>query len=192
MTVYAVSWRRFSRIVRSATTSQAQPTELRPEIGSRTGVWHSPVEAVLVQVSVGSGRSGPHVSPAGKVSRTVAEAGSAVMRPLSIPAAKRSLETVVVPPFGTGLTVRTDGQVYRLQLNTPLISDDSEYGLSIVAPANKWTPLYIPLKLLEPPATADDVIPMSVACTQFESLIITPLGKPQAFQLMVDDVALVR
>jgi hypothetical protein len=90
------------------------------------------------------------------------------------------------------ISVRTDGQVYRLQLNTPLISDDSEYGLSIVAPANRWTPLYIPLKLLTPPATAEDVLPMSVACTQFESLIITPLGKPQAFQLMVDDVALVR
>lgn len=90
------------------------------------------------------------------------------------------------------ISVRTDGQVYRLQLNSPLIEDDSEYGISIVAPANQWTPLHIPLKLLTPPATAKDVIPMSVACTQIESLIITPLNKPRAFQLMVDDVALVR
>jgi hypothetical protein len=90
------------------------------------------------------------------------------------------------------ISVRTDGQVYRLQLNSPLIPDDREYGISVVAPANKWTPLHIPLKLLTLPAGVENVVPMSVACTQMESIIITPLNKPQAFQLMVDDIALVR
>jgi hypothetical protein len=90
------------------------------------------------------------------------------------------------------ISVKTDGQVYRLQLNSPLIEDSSEYGLSIVAPANQWTPLTIPIKLLTPPEQAEDVIPMTVACTQMESLIIRPLGKPQAFQLMVDDVSLAK
>lgn len=90
------------------------------------------------------------------------------------------------------ISVKTDGQVYRLQLNSPLIPDGQEYGLSIVAPAHSWTPLQIPIKLLTPPEGAEDVIPMNVACTQIESLIITPLNQPAAFQLMVDDVALER
>ena len=90
------------------------------------------------------------------------------------------------------ISVKTDGQAYRLQLNSPLIDDGSEYGIALVAPAHTWTPLHIPLALLTPPAHADDVIPLSVACTQVESLVITPLDQPEAFQLMVDDVALVR
>jgi hypothetical protein len=93
---------------------------------------------------------------------------------------------------GIQINVRTDGQVYRLRLNSPLIPDSSEYGIAIVAPAHQWTPLYIPLKLLTPPGEAEDVVPISVACTQMDSLVIVPVDKPQAFQLLVDDVALVR
>ena len=90
------------------------------------------------------------------------------------------------------ISIKTDGQAYRLQLNSPLIEDGSEYGITLVAPAHTWTPLFIPLTLLTPPGHADDVIPLSVACTQVASLVITPLEEPEAFQLMVDDVALVR
>jgi len=89
------------------------------------------------------------------------------------------------------LGVKTDGQLYRLQLSSPLISDDSEYGIVIVAPTNTWTVLSIPVKLLTPPEQAD-VIPLSVACTQIENIILTPLNRPAAFQLMVDDLALLR
>ena len=78
-------------------------------MGSSTGVWHSPVDGVLVHDSAGSGRSLPHASPAGSVSRTLAEAGSAVMSPMSTPAAKLSPVAVAIPPFGTGLAVRTEG-----------------------------------------------------------------------------------
>ena len=43
----------------AATTFQTHPALLRPVIGWRSPVWHSPVVGVLVHCSVGSGPSAP-------------------------------------------------------------------------------------------------------------------------------------
>jgi hypothetical protein len=88
------------------------------------------------------------------------------------------------------LSVKTDGQLYRLQLSSKLIKDNNQYGIVIVAP-DDWTQLSIPLSLLKP-VTSGTALPLEVALTQVENIIITPLEQPQAFQLLIDDVSLIK
>lgn len=90
---------------------------------------------------------------------------------------------------GVELRVRTDGQAYFLRLTSPLIKDDRQYQLVITAPP-EWMTLYIPFKLLAP-AGDGQAIRWETARTQIENLIITPVERTEAFQLLVDDVRLV-
>ncbi|MBC8074598.1 MAG: CIA30 family protein, partial [Chloroflexales bacterium] len=91
------------------------------------------------------------------------------------------------------ISIKPDSHRYRLQINSALIKDRNQYGITLDAPEGEWNTLYIPLKLLTP-LNADDEQPidLKLACTQLQSIIITPLDKPAAFQLFIDDVSLVR
>lgn len=91
---------------------------------------------------------------------------------------------------GVEIRVRTDGQAYFLRMTSPLIKDDRQYQMVIVAPP-EWITLYIPFKLLGP-AGDGQTISWETARTQIENLIITPVERTDAFQLLVDDVRLVR
>ncbi len=92
---------------------------------------------------------------------------------------------------GIQIAVKTDGQPYRLQFTSKLITDNNQYGITLLGPANEWTTLTIPFSLLTP-MHKKDAIPMQVALTQIQNIIITPLNQPQAFQLSVDDVRLMK
>lgn len=91
---------------------------------------------------------------------------------------------------GIRITVRTDGNHYRLLFTSKLIDGNDQYGITLVAP-NEWTPLYIPMELLTS-SDPDNPIPLHLALTQVENIIITPLDRPAAYQLLIDDVELVR
>jgi len=91
---------------------------------------------------------------------------------------------------GIEITVRTDGQNYILRLTSPLIVDDRQYQMVIVAPP-QWMTLYIPFSILQPAGT-DQTISWTTARTQIANLIITPAERTEAFQLLIDDVRLVR
>lgn len=91
---------------------------------------------------------------------------------------------------GVELSVRTDGQLYKLQMTSALIEGDNQYILVIVAPT-EWTTLYIPFNRLVP-AQEEQPITWEVARTQIENIIITPLERTEAFQLLIDDVRLVK
>ena len=67
-----------------------------------------------------------------------------------------------------------------------LITDDRQYQLVITAPS-EWMTLYIPFKLLRP-AGEGQQISWETARTQIENLIIPPVERPAAFQLLIDDV----
>jgi hypothetical protein len=91
------------------------------------------------------------------------------------------------------ISIKPDSHRYRLQLNSALIKDRNQYGLTLEAPEGQWTPLYIPIKLLTPVTDrSEQPIDLRLALTQLNSIVITPLDKPEAFQLFVDDVSLVR
>lgn len=91
---------------------------------------------------------------------------------------------------GIEIAVRTDGQNYLLRLTSPLITDDRQYQMVIVAPP-QWMTLYIPFSILQP-AGVDQTISWETARTQIDNLIITPVERTEAFQLLIDDVRLVR
>jgi hypothetical protein len=91
------------------------------------------------------------------------------------------------------ISVRTDGNHYRLSLGSALIDDGNQYGITLVAPANEWAQLYIPVKFLElSNAQRDQPISRDLALTQIENILIAPLDSPAAFQLIIDDVQLIR
>jgi hypothetical protein len=91
------------------------------------------------------------------------------------------------------ISVRTDGNHYRLLLASPLIQDGNQYGITLDAPANEWAQLYIPISLLDKSdGQRDQPISKELALTQIENIIIAPLDAPRAFQLVIDDVRLVR
>ncbi|MFQ3661677.1 MAG: CIA30 family protein [Chloroflexaceae bacterium] len=91
---------------------------------------------------------------------------------------------------GVELSVRTDGQHYLLRLTSATIKDDRQYQLVIVAPP-EWMTLYIPFSLLQP-AGVDQKIRWETARTQIQNLIITPADRYEAFQLLIDDIRLVK
>jgi hypothetical protein len=91
---------------------------------------------------------------------------------------------------GIELRVRTDGQAYFLRLTTPQIKDDRQYQMVVVAPP-EWMTLYIPFKLLQPAGEGQE-IRWETARTQIENIIITPVERTEAFQLLIDDVRLVK
>lgn len=109
---------------------------------------------------------------------------------MGVPLAPTGATTDISEYSALKLNVRTDGQQYRLQINSKLIQDGNQYGLTLVAP-NKWTPLYIPFKLMKP-LNGEQPISFELAATQVESIIITPLDKPEAFQLVIDDLELAK
>lgn len=59
-----------------------------------------------------------------------------------------------------------------------------------MAPRPAAVPVYNQFSLLTPRST-DSALPMPVAFTQVQNLIITPLDQPKAFQVFIDDVRLV-
>jgi hypothetical protein len=91
---------------------------------------------------------------------------------------------------GIEISVRTDGQPYLLRLGSPLIKDNRQYQMVITAPP-EWMTLYIPFKLLQP-AGEGQTIKWETARTQIENMIITPVERSDAFQLLIDNVRLVR
>jgi hypothetical protein len=91
---------------------------------------------------------------------------------------------------GIEISVRTDGQPYLLRLGSPLIKDNRQYQMVITAPS-EWMTLYIPFKLLRP-AGEGQTIKWETARTQIENMIITPVERSDAFQLLIDNVRLVR
>jgi len=91
---------------------------------------------------------------------------------------------------GIELSLRTDGQNYLLRFTSAAIKDDRQYQLVLVAPP-EWMTLYIPFSLLQP-AGVGQTIRWETARTQIENLIITPADRFQAFQLLIDDVRLVK
>lgn len=93
---------------------------------------------------------------------------------------------------GIQLNIKTDGHAYRLQFSSKLIKDDAQYGIALVAPEGEWTPLYIPFTLFTADTKEGTGVPMQLAMTQVENLIITPLDQPEAFQVLIDDVTLVK
>lgn len=90
---------------------------------------------------------------------------------------------------GVELSVRTDGQLYKLQMTSNLIEGDNQYILVIVAPP-EWTTIYVPFNRLTP-AMEEQPISWEVARTQIQNIIITPLERTDAFQLLIDNVRLV-
>jgi hypothetical protein len=91
---------------------------------------------------------------------------------------------------GIELSLRTDGQNYLLRFTSATIKDDRQYQLVLVAPP-EWMTLYIPFSLLQP-AGVGQTIRWETARTQIENLIITPADRVEAFQLLIDDVRLVK
>jgi len=91
---------------------------------------------------------------------------------------------------GIEISVKTDGQNYFMRLTSPLIKDTRQYQMVITAPP-EWMTLYIPFSLLRP-AGAGQTISWETARTQIENIIITPVERTEAFQLVIDDVRLVR
>lgn len=91
---------------------------------------------------------------------------------------------------GVELSLRTDGQSYYLRLTSPLIKDDRQYQMVLVAPS-QWMRLYIPFRFLQP-AGKGQTIRWETARTQIENIIITPVERSDAFQLLIDDVRLVK
>ena len=91
------------------------------------------------------------------------------------------------------ISIKPDSHRYRLQINSALIKGRNQYGITLDAPEGQWNTLYVPLKLLAPiDARTEQPIDLKLACTQLTNIVITPLDKPEAFQLFIDDVSLVR